>query len=485
MSDVVLCYPKTGFDLESLRSAPLSLLTIAATLVKEFDVRIIDQRLGRGWKRELKAELDSSPVCVGITAMTGSQISHALEMARFVRENNGHVKIIWGGPHPTLLPRQTLKNEFVDAVVIGEGDLSFREIVKALKSGKPLRGIKGIGFKENGKITITEGGNGADLDSLPEIPYSLVNIDDYTGDRGMATRAATRCFSFISSRGCPFNCSFCSVPRIYKGWRTADPKKVSRNLKDLVEKFGFDYITFNDENFFVDTDRSKAIASSIAGGFRWSVQARIDSIKKLDLDYYRGCGLDLMQIGVESGSERILKLMRKKVGVDDILEANENLAKSGIEVRYNMMIGVPTETIEDIHATTDLALKLIETNPNARIAGFYVYAPYPGTDMYELSIKEGFKPASELEDWAGISRQHMKSPWLLRYKSEIENIVLMSRFIDGKRLSHMNHYPLLNFLIESYGKVCRKRWKRRDFSTKTDLSLLKILTKHLFGGVFQ
>ena len=142
MSDIILCYPKTGFDVKLFRSLPLSVLTVAAGLVEDFEVKIIDQRVENNWKGKLKKELDDSPTCVGISTMTGSQIGYGLQMSKFIRENNEGVKIVWGGPHPTLLPLQTLENELVDIVVVGEGDSVFRDISIALDQGKSLDKIQ-------------------------------------------------------------------------------------------------------------------------------------------------------------------------------------------------------------------------------------------------------------------------------------------------------------------------------------------------------
>ena len=484
MSDVVLCYPKTGFDVKLFRSLPLSVLTVAAGSIEDFEVKIIDQRVENNWKSKLKKELDDSPTCVGISTMTGSQIGYGLQMSKFIRENNEDVKIVWGGPHPTLLPLQTLESELVDIVVVGEGDSVFRDIAIALDQGRPLDKIQGIGFKNNGKRVLTPTRKPVNLDTLPEIPYELVNIENYTKEKSMVSKFGKRALPFISSRGCPFHCAFCSVPRLHKSWRAMNPKRVLENVNDMVERFDIDYVVFHDENFFTDLKRSRMIGESINGRFGWSTQARMDSIKHLDLKEYQKFGLDLMQIGIESGNDRILKLMEKKIDVKEILKANEKLSKSEIEVRYNFMVGVPTERIGDVHETADLALKLLEENPNARIAGFYVYVPYPGTDLYDLSLLNGFMPISKFEGWSAMSRQHQRNPWTEAYRDEIENIVLTSRFIDKKRLSNLINLDIFDKFFEFYGNLCFQRWKRGDFGNKLDTLILKALSKHVFKGVF-
>jgi len=140
-TDVVLVYPKTGQDFGATIAPPHGLLAIAAPLFKKgYKIKIIDQRIDFNWKNNLIDALQSKPLCVGISAMTGTQIYFAYEIAQLIRKHtNGKIPIVWGGPHPSILPEQTLEDEDVDIVCIGEGDITFLELVEAIQSRNSLK----------------------------------------------------------------------------------------------------------------------------------------------------------------------------------------------------------------------------------------------------------------------------------------------------------------------------------------------------------
>jgi len=154
--DVILIYPKTGIDIGATVSPPHSLLCIAAPLQKAgYQVKIIDQRTDADWCIRLTEYLEKNPICVGISSMTGTQIYFGIEAAKIVRKlTNGKIPIIWGGPHPSIIPEQTLQSEYADMVCVGEGDETFKELVNAFAKKRPLSEVLGIAFKDGGKIII-------------------------------------------------------------------------------------------------------------------------------------------------------------------------------------------------------------------------------------------------------------------------------------------------------------------------------------------
>ena len=145
--------PRSGWQPQRRVELPLGLLSIATPLdLQGYRIKIIDEFANPNWKRELLEALTEKPLCFGVTCMTGPQILHALAACRLVRERYPDVPIIWGGIHASLLPEQTLENPYPDIVVVGEGEETFLELVKALESGSPLSNVSGICYKENGKI---------------------------------------------------------------------------------------------------------------------------------------------------------------------------------------------------------------------------------------------------------------------------------------------------------------------------------------------
>src|SRR3989338_7144821 len=153
--EILLIQPKAGnWENLGIRS-PDGLITLAALPNKEgYNVKILDLRLEKDWKASLKKHLDSNPLLVATTSMTGIQIKYALEASKYVKEHDKNIPVIWGGIHPTFMPEQTLENENIDIVVIDEGDLTFLELIKTIEKNESLKDVLGIGYKEDGKIII-------------------------------------------------------------------------------------------------------------------------------------------------------------------------------------------------------------------------------------------------------------------------------------------------------------------------------------------
>src|SRR3989339_921665 len=182
MADIVLIQPKGNrFDEIAIR-VPNGLLAVAALPEKAgFSIKIIDLRIDSNWQQTLKEAIDSDTLCVGIRCFTGRMIISALEVANTVRLINPNIPIVWGGPHPTLMPEQTLKHPLVDVVVINEGDLVFFELVKAFAENKNLSEVNGIGYKDNGEIKVNPPAPLInDLNVLPMFPYHLIDVPKYS-----------------------------------------------------------------------------------------------------------------------------------------------------------------------------------------------------------------------------------------------------------------------------------------------------------------
>jgi radical SAM superfamily enzyme YgiQ (UPF0313 family) len=179
--NIVLVQPRTGsWDYLGAR-IPEGLLGIASIPEKEgYKVTVIDQRVEPDWEEKLRTALRTNPIVVGTTAMTGPQIKFSLELSRIVKEFNRDIPVMWGGMHPTMQPHQTLGVEDVDIITIGEGELTFAELVHTLERGGDLHNVLGIGFKENGKAVINPPRPTLkNLDELPDLPYHLVDVKKY------------------------------------------------------------------------------------------------------------------------------------------------------------------------------------------------------------------------------------------------------------------------------------------------------------------
>ena len=182
---IILIYPSLlyGNASNALMILPLSLIYIATPLKERYDIVMIDQRIDPAWRSTLKRELSGGPVvCVGISTMTGPQIAGALEAASMVKEHVPSVPVVWGGVHPSLTPEQTIRDERVDVLVVGDGEETFEELVETLRRGGDKRSIRGIVFKEDGTVVHTPPRKQFSVAKMLLPAYDLVDVGRYRID---------------------------------------------------------------------------------------------------------------------------------------------------------------------------------------------------------------------------------------------------------------------------------------------------------------
>lgn len=459
----MLLQPRIG-PLDSLRTSPtmpLGLLHAASLAAREFDTRLIDQRLDPNWKTSLERAVGPETLAICFTAYTGPMILSNLEMAAHARKISG-APLVWGGIHPTLESETTISNHFVDIIVRGEGEQVLLELARALKRRQSLDNIRGIWRKVNGEIRRNPDADLLDLEALPEIPYHLVDVNRY-----MPRHGGRKCLYFQSSRGCPYACTYCYNTRFNKQrFRAQSAEKTLERLRLVVEKFGAEEVFFVNDNFFVNLERDRTLLAGLEKlGITWQIQVDIIALKRMDDDFLnllQGSGLKKMSIGIESGSPRIRKLMKKAGSVEDIETIVRRLASRNLIVWANFLTACPTETREELKQSTDLLLKLHEINPNLRNSPMYSYTPCPGTSMYELAIKEGFRPPKTLEEWGRIGSWEVFS-WQDRPGRKLhEGLYFVSNFIDHKTREY-DVPAVVRLLSDAYRPIAKWRIKHLNF----------------------
>ncbi|MBN1654677.1 MAG: B12-binding domain-containing radical SAM protein [Deltaproteobacteria bacterium] len=396
---VVLVQPKVGlWDDNLIRKyykLPLSLLCVSRYLVDCYDVTIIDQRLDKNWRKTLKRELDLNPVCVGTTCLTGEQIKFALQISQHVKSIS-NIPMVWGGIHASIMPEQTVANPNIDIVVQGEGEISFFELVEALARGESIETIAGVWYKRHGEIFHTAPRDFADLNSFPPVPYELVDINAYSP-----------LISLETSRGCPFRCRYCYNTNFNRGtWRSLSAENVVKELRRIKDKYGFTDFLFIDDNFFVNIERVRSILEAIERESlctSWgSSGMRIDTVERVDYTFFellKRTGCISVEVGIESCSDKVLKIINKGLTKERILRLNREFARSKIEMACNFMVGFPGEEIEDLKETARAIVTMAEDNPYMKVTFVSIYQPYPGTALYSECLKLGLKEAKSLEEW--------------------------------------------------------------------------------------
>lgn len=495
---VVLFFPNTGFDIKGVSvDLPLAMLNLAAFIRDDFDVSIIDQRVESDWRRRLEAELRAKPLCLGISAMTCPQILYGLEACVMADKISPNTVRVWGGVHPTLMPKSTLQNALVDIVVRDQAEVSFKLLLAALSDNRDadLSSLPSLSYVDKAGIyhetALIKEPRGR-LNQFPSLPYDLLRagVEVYVGSQGRFADPSTRALIMITSVGCPERCTYCAMPGM-ESTRTQvaeTPEFTVARIKELVTKYDINAIAFHDEEFAINPKRAIAIAELLIkevggrkAGFKWWCQTRMDTIERLSnfkganyLPLLVESGLESFQPGIESGSDRILGLIKKRETIDLFIRVNRILAQyPELQPLYNFMVAFPTETVEEMRATMKLAVQLIEDNPQAMIAGVYVLVPYPGTEIYDLAVQAGFEPPGTLEEWAEFNRQQLLTPWVAGNPEVLalaEFTRLTSRFVDGKRLPRRLDHSLGGMSGLSEGDfagvaaLVKERWRNGDFS---------------------
>lgn len=468
MSEVVLLFPK--FEEKDAMLLPASVLMVAAPLIKNgYKVKVIDQRIDRGWKKTLLNEIKKKPLIFGISALTGKQILNGLEVSKLVKENS-ETPIVWGGVHSSLLPRQTLENKYIDFVVVGEGEETLLELVEALKNKISADNIKGLGYKKGHKIYLNPQREFMDLDKSLEIPYDLIEIENYIEKKSFATGKLGRDIAFYTSRGCPHRCGFCYNKEFNKRrWRGKSAESVVEDMKKLIKDYRITAFNIEDDEFFVDTQRARRICELIIEedlNIEIFTSCRANYIvNNMDDKYLRllyRAGFRILAFGVESGSERILDLIHKDITIDQVFETIKRLKKAGINSKYYFMAGFPTETVEDLYKTTDLIQKMKKIDSRIRIPAWRVFTPYPGTGLYELAIKHGWCPPKSLEEWADYDFNTVQMPWVKGAKKRI--IKNVSFLINYLQIRETTGQGIFFRLAKVFGKIVDWRWKKHLFS---------------------
>lgn len=406
--------------------------------------------------------LNEKPVCVGISTMTGIQIKYALELAEKTKKQG--IPTVFGGVHPTILPKQTLEDERVDYVVEGEGETAFRTIVSNLIEGKKTTRIF-----NNEKVN---------LKNFPPLPYNLVDAENYIHTAMMEGRS----LPFLFSRGCPYECTFCCNPVIsHRKWRTMEVDTAISQLENLVEKYSLDGITFLDENLSVNSNLLNNLASKIDGKFKWFMQARVNSLLNYDLNFLEKMGAWRFACGLESGSNKILKNIKKQETVEEYIEANKRLSKTHINLWYNYIIGFPEENLEDLKSTVNLAIQILDENPNAINSTFAMLVPYPGAEIAEIYLNKDLLP-KKLEDWQDFGRYNFNSEFYSKKMNSLYEKICFSSKFTGRKLSRF--FPK-NKELKDYTNVLTDKWRAFDFYNETEWEELKKsgegLLKRLFG----
>lgn len=406
--DVLLINPSIDFKTQNkvltdiIRiSFPLSLGHLAGYIQDRegWNVRIEDEQItpiDKARAEELLARMTGVKI-IGITTLTVTS-GRAYQLSRLFKSIDPSVTTVIGGIHASILPDEGLNNG-VDFVIRGEGEESLTELAKYLLNERNIEDIRGISFKDKGKIIHNESRPLVnDLNTMPRFPYHLFehNRDKYSGF-----------YSIQTSRGCPYACIFCSQRSITgKRYRYISTQRALDDIRLLIEKYDASTIRILDDNIAAVKKRLINLCEGIVEeGFhkRVSFEApmRADNMDEEVLKHLKAANFSVITFGLETGSERLMKVINKGETVADVIKAINMTSEAGITVGTTLIFGLPTETRQDRIKT----IRLVNSLP-LDSARYNILTPYPDTPIYHQLKQEG-KEVEVLEGWLNFSVQYM------------------------------------------------------------------------------
>jgi len=394
-------------------TAPLGILAVSTPLLRAgYEIRIVDSTITPNFHARVIEELEDA-LCLAVSLVTGPMIRETVQIAKAAKARYPDKPVILGGWHPSLLPHQTLAAPYVDAVVKGQGEEAFLELVQHIEAGESFRGIAGVGYKENGRIVFNPARPLKPIREMPPKAYQLADFDAYQKVCGR------RWAMYTSSLACPFNCAYCTNDGVYgRQWNALEPEQVVEETTDLVTRYGLSLLWIVDDNFLVDRDRAVAIAEGLVRRgvqFDWSIQASTNLVVRLtveELKLLRRAGLSQVSQGADSGSPRVLHLMNKDFQkVETIYEAADKLSQAGIRPSFNMIFGFPGEGEAERRESIDLIMNICRQYPGAEF-WTNIFTPYPGAPVMEKAFELGIQVPETLEGWTDFFPRYTTLPWL-------------------------------------------------------------------------
>ncbi len=369
---------------------PLGLAYVAAALEKNgFHVEIFDNYLLERPIEEVKLEVRKrAPEIVGITC-SSLTYTRCVETAKAVKEACPSCKVVVGGPHPSYMPQTMLEHEEIDYVVIGEGEQAMVNLVASIMNGEEkamIAKIPGVACRINGEVMRNAPEFISDLDQVPFPARHLLPMRMY--DRALSYLSVKPVDTMSTLRGCPYNCAYCETRELWgTTCRAFSPRRVTDEIKHMVENYGSKGIYFVGDNFTINKKRTSELCQQIRESkidIKWTCETRADLVSKELLVEMKSAGCQTIFFGVESGSPAIQQKLDKNIDLQEVERTFELCRQVGILTATSFMLGIPGETVNDMNATFKFAKHL-----KADWCQFNIYIACPGSKLYDEVISQG------------------------------------------------------------------------------------------------
>jgi anaerobic magnesium-protoporphyrin IX monomethyl ester cyclase len=390
---VILFFPHVGNEIDVWM--PFPYLYMAPFLEKAgYEVKIIDSRIEKNWKEDLKNNLQGA-FALGVTSMSGPDLTAAVEASNIARSLNKDLPIMWGGHHASALPDEIFGENIADYIFIGPSEYTFPQVLDCVYNKKEIpTDMKGVMWKNKDKILGSRIPNSAKFDYEETPAYHLIDVEKY--------RSKNNVVAYFKTRGCPFKCTFCATGNFNTSHKL--PRQYHKEIKYLLDDLKFTNLVFRDPTFFLKASIVMDVAELINNykNVKWKGQGRGTFHRQYtpeQFKFMKKSGLSSVMFGVESGSQRMLDLMVKKVKREDYLRSAEVLGDLGIEMYASFMFAMPRETIADLRETIKLMHELKKINPNILLQNC-IFIPLPATGMFKDAVELGYKPPTTLKSWS-------------------------------------------------------------------------------------
>ncbi len=366
----------------------LGLSYIAAVLENEgHQVKVVDYDAEKN-ALEIILDLASQfqPSLVGFYTMTWT-FREAAALAKKIKPLAPKAKFVVGGPNVTCLPKASLEEDVFDFGVVSEGEETIKELVNEIEKEAPdLSRVKGIIYKENSQLKANDPRLLIDdLNSLPLPARDLLPMKNYFDISTRRKHFAT----LLATRGCPFQCTFCDRRnRMGRRWRVRSTENIISEIKQIKDNYQIKEFMFFDDNFIVDKEWVRRLCQQIINeklNIIWECRARVDMVNEEILKIMRQAGCYRIRFGFESGNNKILKILKKGITVEQSLACAEMCKKAKIEMFGYFMMGSPYETEKNLQETMDLALKI-----DPSFALFSKTILIPGSELFDWAVKNNY-----------------------------------------------------------------------------------------------
>ena len=412
-------------ELISADLLPLELVQVAGVaLERGWDVQLLDAMIDeRPLERVLEACADAEIFCS--SCILGYQVFDGVETANAVREKYPNLKIWWGGWFPSAIPELFLGNNASDAVCIGQGEVTFGEMLDAHEAGVPLDDIAGLALMKDDHIVYTPRRNVVGFDQFPLAPFETMDLQRYYAEqrrqcaiesspngRGIRHRfpdppggSAYPAISYHSSFGCPEPCTFCNSPGVTnRAYKTLPAGMLLDHLEAIHKQDPYVGLRFQDANFGVSEKRTKEFAQGLLDrglDVTWHATIEIKQVNQYadsTLDLMAESGLLVAPTGAETASWEQQQSIGKRIKEGETLKAIGKLDERGIIAGVSYIIGYPDESEESMRATLDEA-RAIKMDFEHASVDVFPYRPIPGAELWQVALDNGYQPPTTAAQW--------------------------------------------------------------------------------------